>query len=857
MLRVIPPRVKTKFTFFKNFTFLDLAIVLVTFGIIAITLNVGLPVIPKLVIAVIVLVIGLLLVMEFGDFKLYEFIFRLGQFSVRNKDIPETNIKDTGIYIEDDFFFFEIYGKICTVVELTGINLEIYSEHDQDKKIFKLSKLLQTLSNCKIIRMDATIFYDDKIKEIDEKIKDLNNKTDHMQRSILLNQRNILNNLNDYQTHKKDGYFIVNYFDDIEIATEKTNHLYSELNDIGLDAEILAGNQIKYFFAEYYEAEMDEEGWFNIPSVRETSSSLLVNDVEYQMATFKTLPSFVGNAWLSELFSIPGTKVSVGINTNINKAKTLKAIDKSILELSARLLGRVTESEKDKLEQSINSLKNLVTSINLDQELIHQMEFTLLFPIEMKKRIKEVFQTIGMKPYYLKFEQLSSYLSATPLFYEVQEKNKNVFDINTTSLAASFPFTSRMFNDTNGYYIGSDKYPVFFNLFGAWDGVVPKTRINSNMAIMGSSGSGKSYFTKLLLLQEILNGTKVFVLDPENEYKHLTEKLKGNWVDVAGLQQGRINPLQIFPILETDDDEFGNVGILQNHLSFLQEWFKVVLPMEEDMAIQLRKCLRKLYKKFGISDDIDINSLDANKFPLFQDLHEVVTEEHKRTKDENDDYEMLLLRKLKDSLLDFIDDGAHAPTWNNYTTLKIDNDFTVFNFQELIANTNMVSISGQMLLYMKFLMKEAIKNKNYNEKNGTKNKIIIAVDEAHQFISTKYPVALTFMKDMAKRIRKYGGSLIVTTQQIKDFIGFGDGEALKDATGVINNCQYHVLFNPAKDKDAITKMYESMKGGLTERELEFLEDAKTGESLLLIDPATRLQVNIQTYPGEQDIIERI
>ena len=57
-----------------------------------------------------------------------------------------------------------------------------------------------------------------------------------------------------------------------------------------------------------------------------------------------------------------------------------------------------------------------------------------------------------------------------------------------------------------------------------------------------------------------------------------------------------------------------------------------------------------------------------------------------------------------------------------------------------------------------------IRNRDYNLKNGTDRKIIVVVDECHLFIAEKYPIALDFMYQMAKRIRKYNGMEIVITQ---------------------------------------------------------------------------------------------
>lgn len=100
-----------------------------------------------------------------------------------------------------------------------------------------------------------------------------------------------------------------------------------------------------------------------------------------------------------------------------------------------------------------------------------------------------------------------------------------------------------------------------------------------------------------------------------------------------------------------------------------------------------------------------------------------------------------------------------------------------------------------MLLVFKFLDNEIIKNKDFNEKYRTNRKIIVAVDEAHTFINPKFPIALDFMANMAKRIRKYGGTQIVITQNIKDFVG--STEIQRQSTAVINASQYSMILSLA------------------------------------------------------------
>ena len=157
------------------------------------------------------------------------------------------------------------------------------------------------------------------------------------------------------------------------------------------------------------------------------------------------------------------------------------------------------------------------------------------------------------------------------------------------------------------------------------------------------------------------------------------------------------------------------------------------------------------------------------------------------------------------------------------------------------------------------IMQEIIKNKQYNdmqkEKGLPTQNVVVVVDEAHMFVNPKVPIALEFMKNLAKRIRKYNGKICITTQSIRDFTGFeGDAKAL--ATAVINCCQYSTIFSLSQDDtNALIELYKS-SGGLTQPEIEFITSAKIGEALMIVDKNTRVKMKFEMYDDELDFLKR-
>ena len=355
--------------------------------------------------------------------------------------------------------------------------------------------------------------------------------------------------------------------------------------------------------------------------------------------------------------------------------------------------------------------------------------------------------------------------------------------IPTSTLAGDFPFISRALQDKNGIYIGDNEYPVFIDFF-ARDNV----RVNSNMMVIGKSGSGKSYCVKTLLGNLAADNCKIFILDPEKEYSKLTKSLGGKYIDVGSSLQGILNPFHVNHALEDDDKAFEEEQFMteeekrllkkpddsfSQHLQFLEQFFRTILEgISSDAFEFLNTLIVETYKNKGIDENTNIGALKPEDFPIFDDLYNLIL---KKIKESKDDFTTKNLMTVEAYIKKFASGGRNSKLWNGPTSIETNENFVCFNFQSLIANNNQILTNAQMLLVFRYLNNEIINNKDFNTKfhpdGKNTRKIIIAVDEAHIFINPKYPIALDFMAQMAKRIRKYGGMEVVITQNIADFVG--------------------------------------------------------------------------------------
>ena len=423
--------------------------------------------------------------------------------------------------------------------------------------------------------------------------------------------------------------------------------------------------------------------------------------------------------------------------------------------------------------------------------------------------------------------------------------------IPTTTLAAAFPFISNSLQDENGMYLGDNEYPVFVDFFKR-----DRERVNSNMMIIGKSGSGKSYATKTLLTNLAADNCKIFILDPENEYKTLTKNLGGKFIDVGSSLQGIINPFHIITSLDASEDEkveydeYGEViekEIVENvddsfaqHLQFLEQFFRVILEgINSDAFEVLNSLIIDMYKEKGIDYKTNLSKFKPEDYPIFDDLYNLIL---KRLKTAKDDFSIRNLMTVETYIKKFATGGRNSALWNGPTSIETNENFVTFNFQSLVAGNNPTVTNAQMLLVFRYLNNEIINNKDFNAKYHKNRKIIVAVDEAHIFINPKYPIALDFMAQMAKRIRKYGGMQIVITQNLADFIG--TDEIKRQSTAVINACQYSMIFSLApNDVNDLTELYKK-SGGINEEEQNSIVTAGVGQAFLITGPTSRTTVQV-------------
>ena len=255
-----------------------------------------------------------------------------------------------------------------------------------------------------------------------------------------------------------------------------------------------------------------------------------------------------------------------------------------------------------------------------------------------------------------------------------------------------------------------------------------------------------------------------------------------------------------------------------------------------------------MYETKGIDDTTDLSTLAPEDFPTFDDLYDKILNDFQLTQGE---YSKSNLRVLLNYISKFATGGRNSALWNGAASISTNENFIVFNFQSLLANKNNTIANAQMLLVLKWLDNEIIKNRDYNIKYNASRKIVVVIDEAHVFIDSKYPIALDFMYQLAKRIRKYNGMQMVITQNIKDFVG--TEELARKSTAIINASQYSFIFPLApNDMQDLCTLYEKA-GAINESEQEDIVNNGRGRAFVITSPSERTCVDIVAAKGIEDL----
>ena len=442
-------------------------------------------------------------------------------------------------------------------------------------------------------------------------------------------------------------------------------------------------------------------------------------------------------------------------------------------------------------------------------------------------KIEGITQSKGIQTRRANFRQEEIFLSALPIMENKeiikQASRRNVL---TSGLLATYPFISSTIFDSDGIFIGTNIYNnslVFIDRYNT------EKYKNANICIFGTSGAGKSFYTKLLIVRYKLLGIKQYIIDPDREYSHLCKELKGTLIKLGPTSTTYINILEI----RKESIEEGENGYLATKISKLIGFFNLIFgEMDEEEKAIIEEKLIEAYKEKGITFNDD--SLYKNEkekiikkfkepkdMPILEDLYHILEKDEKT-------------KKFKTKLIPFVEGSMKF--FNHHTNIEINNDLIIADVYDL---------GEENLQYGMYLFTDIFWDKI---KENREEKKAIYLDEIWRLIGvTSNKNVASFIYKIFKTIRKYGGSSVAITQDISDIFSLDEGIYGKS---ILNNSSIKTFFSLEEENIKILSEYAN----LSEKEKVEIKSLKRGECLMFVGD-DHILTKIEASESEKKIIE--
>ncbi|MBU1117800.1 ATP-binding protein [Patescibacteria group bacterium] len=460
-----------------------------------------------------------------------------------------------------------------------------------------------------------------------------------------------------------------------------------------------------------------------------------IDNKYYRTCFVAGYPRFAGLNWLSPLINFDASlKISMYIYPTDGK-EILDDLRRKIAEMEAEIS---TDIQRGKVVNPATQAK-LEDALTLQADLVKGEERFFQFGLymtlaattkeELDKITKNLEAALGAlmiisKRATLQMEE--GFSTTLPLCSDKLNITRNM---DTTSLANTFPFVSSDLSDDKGIMYGINEHNGSLVIFDRF------SMQNYNSVVFASAGAGKSYMIKLEVMRLLMLGTDIIVVDPENEYRNLAESVGGQYIAFGYGEESKINPFDLSLVVEEGENA------LNDKVLTLHKMFKIMLgamdPMEESL---LDRAVMEAYKAKGITPDPETQQKEA---PLIEDLYKaLIGMEEERSKN--------LAARLEKYIK-----GSFAGIFNQKTTVNLKNAFVVFGIRNLEESLRPVAMHI-ILDYIWTTVKKELKKR------------VLVVDEAWYLM--QYDDSAAFLRGIVKRGRKYYLGVTTITQDVDDFL---------------------------------------------------------------------------------------
>lgn len=538
--------------------------------------------------------------------------------------------------------------------------------------------------------------------------------------------------------------------------------------------------------------------------------------------------------WLSKIVALEGTTAKVQFEPT-DSGELVQRCNEQIRDYKSDLAVIKEESIKQQKERAIQDISDMIRRINENQEVVGYVNILLFVQApdkqvlkEREKKVKAIIATFGGQIRNLTNLQEQGYQAISP--FGISSKEISDFGLRNMPLSTfigGFINSKSGINDGIGIQLGKTDNGQLVIVDTRKRG---NDRTNMNWFITGLPGVGKSTVVKYLTQCEFALGAKLIFNDPEREYVELTKALGGKVINCAGGTEGHINILQArtVPKLEDEEeddlyhDEGHGTSELALHFQTIRTFLRLYKKNITDLQLaKLEEILERTYQRFDITWDTDVSKIKEEEWPILKDLYDDISCELEKNPNDKDLKDLQIL--LRSAAV-----GADSQIFNGHTNIRFDTDMIDLDISSLIDGDESI-LRAQTHNINSFVW-------NYISKD--RNEIVLyIVDEGYLLVDPNNPEAIVFIKNISKRIRKYGGGLVFITHSCVDVL---DPSVKRHGQAIIDNaCFKLIMGTDGKNLEETTNLFD-----LTEAEKNLLLSRQRGKGLLFVG-SSRINARIE------------
>ncbi len=516
-------------------------------------------------------------------------------------------------------------------------------------------------------------------------------------------------------------------------------------------------------------------------------SFVRLGDVFCRTLFVVTYPRYVTVGWASPIINLSAQLDIAMFFYPIKADVILKQLKKKVGVLEAQISSDA-ESGKPRdpiTETALRDIEQLRDDLTQGIEHFFQFAFYCTFYSKDKDELERVTSQVEGTFAAMLIYTRRAYYQAEQGFNSTMPVGNDelqiTFNMSTSPIASSFPFTSAELSSDNGILYGVNRHNNSLIIFDRF------SLQNANAVIFATSGAGKSYTVKLEIIRSMMLGTDVIVIDPEMEYKNLSDAVGGTFINISLASRSKLNP---FDLPRPAGEAFSAEDIIRSAVITIKGLLRLMLgkiTTTEDSILD--RALLETYAKKDIVAGADLSSIEP---PVLQDFQDIL---------EGMEGTAELVVKLKKYT-----EGTFAGLLNSQTTLQMNNQLVVFSTRDLEDELR------PMAIY-------TIVNYIWNVVRSERKKRILVIDEAWWLMQTEDSAKFIFA--LVKRCRKYYLGITTITQDVNDFLTSPYGQAI-----VTNSSMQMLMKQSPAAIDLIARTFL-----LTQSEKYLLLESGVGEGI--------------------------